>query len=100
MAFLMRSYVHKRSRYIYSVLMLFVLTGGCGAGMRAGVGSRVGAGHPDTLPSPGLFSMYFHATLSFLGQLLDEVAILWMLSSCYSIWMPRCYFPSFLRGSR
>uniref|UniRef100_H0VUH5 Alkaline ceramidase n=1 Tax=Cavia porcellus TaxID=10141 RepID=H0VUH5_CAVPO len=74
MAFLMRSYVHKRSRYIYSVLMLFVLT--------------------------GLFSMYFHATLSFLGQLLDEVAILWMLSSCYSIWMPRCYFPSFLRGSR
>ncbi|XP_005405784.1 PREDICTED: alkaline ceramidase 1 [Chinchilla lanigera] len=74
MTFLMHSYIQKRSRYIYCTMALFVFT--------------------------GLFSMYFHATLSFLGQLLDEVAILWMLASSYSIWMPRCYFPTFVKGSR
>uniref|UniRef100_A0A8D0WWJ8 Alkaline ceramidase n=1 Tax=Sus scrofa TaxID=9823 RepID=A0A8D0WWJ8_PIG len=57
----------------------------------------------DCLPLslfPGLFSMYFHMTLSFLGQMLDEIAILWLLASGYSIWMPRCYFPAFLGESR
>lgn len=44
--------------------------------------------------------MYFHMTLSFLGQLLDEIAILWLLASGYSIWMPRCYFPTFLGENR
>lgn len=57
----------------------------------------------DHLPlsfAPGLFSMYFHMTLSFLGQMLDEIAILWLLASGYSIWMPRCYFPAFLGENR
>lgn len=44
--------------------------------------------------------MYFHMTLSLLGQLLDEIAILWLLASSYSIWMPRCYFPTFLGENR
>lgn len=44
--------------------------------------------------------MYFHMTLSFLGQLLDEISILWLLASGYSIWMPRCYFPTFLGENR
>lgn len=48
----------------------------------------------------GLFSMYFHMTLSFVGQLLDEISILWLLASGYSVWMPRCYFPKFTKGSR
>ena len=44
--------------------------------------------------------MYFHMTLSFLGQLLDEISILWLLAGGYGIWMPRCYFPTFLRENR
>lgn len=44
--------------------------------------------------------MYFHMTLSFVGQLLDEISILWLLASSYSVWMPRCYFPKFIKGSR
>ncbi|XP_012501658.1 PREDICTED: alkaline ceramidase 1 [Propithecus coquereli] len=74
MMFLMHPYAQKRSCYIYGISGLFMLV--------------------------GLFSMYFHMTLSFLGQLLDELAILWLLGGCYSIWMPRCYFPAFLAGSR
>ncbi|XP_012617190.1 alkaline ceramidase 1 [Microcebus murinus] len=74
MMYLMHPYAQKRSRSIYGISALFMLV--------------------------GLFSMYFHSTLSFLGQLLDELAILWLLGCCYSIWMPRCYFPAFLGGSR
>nr|KAF6400203.1 alkaline ceramidase 1 [Rousettus aegyptiacus] len=48
----------------------------------------------------GLFSAYFHMTLSFLGQLLDEISILWLLAGGYCIWLPRCYFPAFLGGNR
>ncbi|XP_004277312.1 alkaline ceramidase 1 isoform X2 [Orcinus orca] len=74
MMFLMHPYVQKRSRYIYVTFILFTVV--------------------------GLFSMYFHMTLSFLGQMLDEIAILWLLASGYSIWMPRCYFPAFLGENR
>uniref|UniRef100_A0A8D1V0V7 Alkaline ceramidase n=4 Tax=Sus scrofa TaxID=9823 RepID=A0A8D1V0V7_PIG len=74
MMFLMHPYAQKRSRYVYVVCTLFMII--------------------------GLFSMYFHMTLSFLGQMLDEIAILWLLASGYSIWMPRCYFPAFLGESR
>ncbi|XP_037021056.1 alkaline ceramidase 1 [Artibeus jamaicensis] len=74
MMFLMHPYAQKRSRYTYGICVLFMVI--------------------------GLFSMYFHMTLSFLGQLLDEISILWLLASGYSIWMPRCYFPTFLRENR
>ncbi|XP_059774621.1 alkaline ceramidase 1 isoform X2 [Balaenoptera ricei] len=74
MMFLMHPYVQKRSRYIYVIFFLFTVV--------------------------GLFSVYFHMTLSFLGQMLDEIAILWLLASGYSIWMPRCYFPAFLGDNR
>eukprot|EP00070_Physeter_catodon_P048961 XP_028355855.1 alkaline ceramidase 1 isoform X2 [Physeter catodon] len=74
MMFLMHPYIQKRSRYIYVIFILFTVV--------------------------GLFSMYFHMTLSFLGQMLDEIAILWLLASGYSIWMPRCYFPAFLGDNR
>ncbi|KAM5238284.1 alkaline ceramidase 1 [Ctenodactylus gundi] len=74
MMVLMRPYAQKRSRYIYGIMALFVCI--------------------------GLFSMYFHMTLSFLGQLLDEISILWLLAGGYSIWLPRCYFPAFVGRSR
>ncbi|XP_025149100.1 alkaline ceramidase 1 isoform X3 [Bubalus bubalis] len=74
MTFLMRPYIQQRSCYIYVMFVLFTVT--------------------------GLFSMYFHMTLSFLGQMLDEIAILWLLASGYSIWLPRCYFPAFLGQNR
>ncbi|XP_036874443.1 alkaline ceramidase 1 isoform X3 [Manis javanica] len=74
MMFLMHPYAQKRSRYSYVTFILFMVV--------------------------GLFSTYFHMTLSFLGQLLDEISILWLLASGYSIWMPRCYFPTFLGENR
>ncbi|KAG9343463.1 hypothetical protein JZ751_013629 [Albula glossodonta] len=45
----------------------------------------------------GLFSMYFHMTLSLMGQLLDELSILWLLALGYSLWFPRRHFPFFVK---
>ncbi|XP_072261273.1 alkaline ceramidase 1 isoform X1 [Pyxicephalus adspersus] len=46
----------------------------------------------------GLFSIYYHMTLSFFGQLLDEISILWVICLGYSIWFPQTYFPRFIRS--
>lgn len=48
----------------------------------------------------GVCSAYFHATLSLIGQLLDEVAILWLFMAAFCMFFPRRYFPYFLKNSR
>ncbi|NWV35162.1 ACER1 ceramidase, partial [Grantiella picta] len=48
----------------------------------------------------GLFSMYFHMTLSYVGQLLDELSILWTLAVAYSFWYPQAYFPKCIKTRR
>uniref|UniRef100_A0A2P2I5H5 Alkaline ceramidase n=1 Tax=Hirondellea gigas TaxID=1518452 RepID=A0A2P2I5H5_9CRUS len=46
----------------------------------------------------GISSAYFHATLSLFGQMLDEVAILWLLCVSYSFLTPNKYRPKQLEG--
>ncbi|XP_060540555.1 alkaline ceramidase 1 [Pantherophis guttatus] len=46
----------------------------------------------------GVFSFYFHMTLSYAGQLLDELSILWTLCVSYGFWFPIRYFPSFIKN--
>ncbi|XP_015742247.1 alkaline ceramidase 1 isoform X2 [Coturnix japonica] len=48
----------------------------------------------------GIFSMYFHMTLSYVGQLLDELSILWTLAVAYSVWYPRAHFPRCIKSRK
>ena len=46
----------------------------------------------------GASSAYFHATLSLLGQLLDELAIIWAICLGYATFTPNSMRPSFYHG--
>ncbi|KAJ8736169.1 hypothetical protein PYW08_006825 [Mythimna loreyi] len=48
----------------------------------------------------GISSAYFHATLSLVGQLLDELAILWVCVAAFAMFLPKRHFPTFLHGNR
>ncbi|KAJ2948112.1 hypothetical protein O0L34_g9910 [Tuta absoluta] len=48
----------------------------------------------------GLSSAYFHATLSLVGQLLDELAILWVFMAGFAMFTPKKFFPHFLGQDR
>ncbi|NXQ82545.1 ACER1 ceramidase, partial [Nyctibius grandis] len=52
------------------------------------------------LEGAGIFSVYFHMTLSYVGQLLDELSILWTLAVAYSFWYPKIYFPRCIKSRK
>ena len=47
----------------------------------------------------GLTSTYFHATLSLLGQLLDEISVLWVLMAGMAFWFPEPLIPQLIKSS-
>lgn len=48
----------------------------------------------------GLGSIYFHGTLSRMGQLLDEVTISWVVHGTFALLVPRNMLPVSLKGDR
>lgn len=73
---LFKQYANNIDRGIYTIWILFAIVGICSA--------------------------YFHATLSLLGQLLDELAILWLLAFSFGMWLPKKYYPNWkwINGER
>ena len=48
----------------------------------------------------GVGSVYFHATLSLVGQLMDEIAIIWVVLAAFAMWYPKEYMPLFMSQDR
>lgn len=47
----------------------------------------------------GTGSIYFHATLSFAGQILDELCILWIITYGSAMYIPKERYPTFISTS-
>ncbi|CAF0710750.1 unnamed protein product [Brachionus calyciflorus] len=48
----------------------------------------------------GLGSVYFHSTLTMAGQLMDELSILWVIMTGYTILFPDMLLPLFFQKKR
>jgi len=48
----------------------------------------------------GITSAYFHATLSMVGQILDELSILWVILAGVVLWAPKKMLPMCFRDNR
>jgi len=48
----------------------------------------------------GISSAYFHCSLSLVGQLLDELSILWVIAVGFGLWLPRRLLPLQFHGNR
>lgn len=48
----------------------------------------------------GVTSAYFHATLSMVGQILDELSILWVMLAGVVLWVPKKMLPLCFRVNR
>jgi len=48
----------------------------------------------------GISSAYFHYSLSLVGQLLDELSILWVIAVGFGLWLPRRLLPLQFNGNR
>ena len=46
--------------------------------------------------SVGFGSIYFHATLSLAGQLIDEIAIIWVIMGSWAMFMPSYLLRKFI----
>eukprot|EP01134_Creolimax_fragrantissima_P004191 CFRG4191T1 len=44
----------------------------------------------------GLGSMYFHATLSYAGQVIDELAIMWVILLGIAAYTPKVYYNNYI----
>lgn len=48
----------------------------------------------------GAGSVYFHSTLSLVGQLIDEIAISWVCLAAMAVFLPNRYLPDSLKNDR
>lgn len=65
--------------------------------------SRIGCGANVVwllLVVVGCGSVYFHSTLSLVGQLVDEIAIIWVLVAALAFWCPQHLMPRCFNGNR
>lgn len=52
------------------------------------------------MTASGIFSAYYHATLSTAGQLWSEISVVWILAIGSAIWFPPNVLPKNLRSNR